>query len=226
MSLNHPPTPGVSDNRLGTRSEEDFLSADVPITVLSEDSQPAPAAGSNSPCAVNQLWPESSAIGGGHGGWGAGAGWGRTRTLTGHLRVESLPSWSSAEVQLRLCFRGWTKDGWSKALGKPAAQTLLCPPASLASWKVSWPPLEARVDTLGSSLPGPRESCPQSEGPDGWCPHHPECQEGPSWPFLSSPVGLLGISHFLFLGLCLSREIGIAHLGVKPTDNFQVSKMA
>lgn len=36
-----PTTPGVSDNRLGTRSEEDFLSADVPITVLSEDSQPA-----------------------------------------------------------------------------------------------------------------------------------------------------------------------------------------
>lgn len=39
---NHPPTPGVSDNRLGACSAEDFLSADVQIVPLSEDSQPAP----------------------------------------------------------------------------------------------------------------------------------------------------------------------------------------
>lgn len=85
MSLNHPPTPGVSDNRLGTRSEEDFLSADVPITVLSEDSQPAPAAGSNSPCAFNQLWPESSAIGGGHGGVGSRGRMGQDKDTDGTL---------------------------------------------------------------------------------------------------------------------------------------------
>ncbi|XP_038293446.1 thioredoxin reductase 2, mitochondrial isoform X1 [Canis lupus familiaris] len=136
---------GVSDNRLGTRSEEDFLSADVPITVLSEDSQPAPAAGSSSPRAVNQLWPESSAVGGGGQGQDGASG-----------HPTDTRGWKPFQAGVRLSF---SFDFVLEALG---GKTGRWDSMALSSSSLSegFPSLfQGQGGGSGASLPGPQESC-------------------------------------------------------------------